>query len=86
MKYVASKKPQGDRLDCGGFFVLEPEVINRIDSDSTVWEQEPLRSLASDRQLTAYHHTGFWHPMDTLRDRVYLEELWAQAKAPWMTW
>ena len=81
------EKPQGDGgWINGGFFVLEPEVIDRIEGDATVWEQDPLRSLAADGQLTAYHHTGFWQPMDTLRDRVHLEELWAEAKAPWKVW
>ena len=81
------EKPQGDGgWINGGFFVLEPEVIDRIADDDTLWEQEPLRSLAADGQLTAYHHTGFWQPMDTLRDRVHLEKLWAEARAPWKVW
>ena len=81
------EKPQGDGgWINGSFFVLEPEVIDRIDGDFTIWEQGPLRSLAADGQLTAYHHTGFWQPMDTLRDRIRLEELWSQAKAPWKVW
>ena len=81
------EKPQGDgAMINGGFFVLEPSVIDRIVDDSTVWEQEPLLGLAADSQLTAYHHTGFWHPMDTLRDRRYLEELWASSNAPWKVW
>jgi glucose-1-phosphate cytidylyltransferase len=81
------EKPQGDGgWVNGGFFVLEPLVIDRIAGDTTIWEQEPLRSLAMDRQLTAYQHNGFWQPMDTLRDRQHLEELWAQARAPWKVW
>ena len=81
------EKPQGDGTWInGGFFVLEPEVIDRIESDSTVWEQEPLRGLASEGQLTAYHHNGFWQPMDTLRDRHHLEELWSSGRAPWKLW
>lgn len=81
------EKPQGDGgWINGGFFVLEPEVIDRIEGDATIWEQDPLRSLAAEGQLTAYRHTGFWQPMDTLRDRVHLEELWAEAKAPWKVW
>ena len=64
-------------------FVLEPEVIDHIADDDTLWEQEPLRSLAADGRLAAYHHTGFWQPMDTLRDRVHLEKLWARGRAPW---
>ncbi len=77
------EKPKGDGgWISDGFFVLEPEVIDRIEGDATTWEQEPLRSLAADGQLTAYHHSGFWQPTDTLHDRQYLEELWANAKAP----
>ena len=81
------EKPPGDNgLINGGFFVLEPEVINLIEGDSTTWEHEPLGILAADGQLTAYHHRGFWQPMDTLRDRHHLEELWAQGQAPWKVW
>ena len=81
------EKPQGDGgWINGGFFVLEPEVISLIQGDATTWEQEPLKGLAADGKLTAYQHQGFWQPMDTLRDRHYLEELWAQGKAPWKVW
>lgn len=81
------EKPQGDGgWINGGFFVLEPDVIDFIDGDSTIWEQEPLKRLAAAGQLTAFHHTGFWQPMDTLRDRKHLEELWADSKAPWKVW
>jgi len=81
------EKPQVDQSWInGGFFVLEPEVIDRIEGDNTMWEQDPLRSLAADGELTAYQHNGFWQPMDTLRDRVLLEELWGDGKAPWMVW
>jgi glucose-1-phosphate cytidylyltransferase len=81
------EKPEGDGgWINGGFFVLEPEVIDRIEGDGTTWEQEPLKSLARDGQLSAYHHKGFWQPMDTLRDRVHLEELWTAGKAPWKVW
>ena len=81
------EKPQGDGgWINGGFFVLEPAVIDRIEGDATIWEQEPLKGLASDGQLTAYHHNGFWQPMDTLRDRQNLEGLWAEARAPWKVW
>jgi glucose-1-phosphate cytidylyltransferase len=81
------EKPQGDGIWInGGFFVLEPEVIDRIDADATIWEQEPLRGLAAEGQLTAYHHHGFWQPMDTLRDRHHLEELWSSGRAPWKLW
>jgi len=81
------EKPLGDHAWInGGFFVLEPQVIDRIAGDQTVWEREPLTSLARDGQLAAYCHSGFWRPMDTLRDKVQLEELWASGKAPWKVW
>ena len=70
----------------GGFFVLSPEVLNYIDGDSCLWEQSPLMQLASEGQLMAYEHHGFWQPMDTLRDKVYLESLWDEGKAPWKIW
>ena len=78
------EKPQGDSAWInGGFFVLEPAVMDYIDGDSTVWEREPMERLARDGNLVAYRHDDFWHPMDTLRDRMYLEELWQSGKAPW---
>ena len=81
------EKPQGDGgWINGGFFVLEPAVFDLIEGDSTTWEQEPMLQLAADGQLQAYQHRGFWQPMDTLRDRVQLEELWASGKAPWKLW
>ena len=81
------EKPQGDGgWINGGFFVLEPDVIDCIDNDNSIWEQEPLRKLAAEGQLTAYNHHGFWQPMDTLRDRVQLENLWASGQAPWKLW
>jgi glucose-1-phosphate cytidylyltransferase len=67
----------------GGYFVLEPEALDHIDGDDTVWEREPLERLAKAGQLAAYRHEGFWQPMDTLRDRHVLEELWASGQAPW---
>jgi len=70
----------------GGFFVLSPEVLSYIEDDSTTWEQFPLNQLAEDEQLMAYEHQGFWQPMDTLRDKNYLEELWSADKAPWKNW
>ncbi|NEQ19094.1 MAG: hypothetical protein F6K28_04055 [Microcoleus sp. SIO2G3] len=70
----------------GGYFVLEPEVINLIADDSTVWEQTPLEKLAEMEKLSAYKHNGFWQPMDTLRDKNYLEDLWKNGKAPWKVW
>ena len=81
------EKPLGDGgYINGGFFVLSPKVLDYIDGDSTVWEQKPMRTLAQEGQLAAYRHEGFWHPMDTLRDKNHLEELWAMKKAPWKTW
>ena len=70
----------------GGFFVLEPEVINYISDDMTVWEQEPLQKIAKDGKLCAYKHIGFWQPMDTLRDKMYLESLWESGSPPWKVW
>ena len=70
----------------GGFFVLKSGVIDRIAGDSTIWEQEPLRGLARDGQLFAFKHNGFWQPMDTLRERTYLDNLWVKGAAPWKTW
>jgi glucose-1-phosphate cytidylyltransferase len=81
------EKPQGDGgWINGGFFVLEPEVLDLIEGDATVWENEPLEHLAAAEKLGAYCHTGFWHAMDTLRDRNYLEQLWASGQAPWKAW
>lgn len=70
----------------GGFMVLEPGVIDLIDGDGTVWEREPMEHLARDGQLSAFRHSGFWQPMDTLRDRMVLEELWESGRAPWKVW
>lgn len=81
------EKPQGDGgWINGGFFVLSPQVIDYIAGDATTWEREPLERLAREGQLAAYCHRGFWQPMDTLRDKVYLEELWASGRAPWKIW
>lgn len=81
------EKPKGDgAMINGGFFVLSPKVIERIADDVTTWEQEPLVTLAEDGELMAYQHHGFWQPMDTLRDKNHLEELWQSDKAPWRTW
>lgn len=81
------EKPAGDGGSInGGFFVLSPKVLDRIDGDSTVWEHEPLRGLAQDGELHAFEHAGFWQPMDTLRDRDHLERLWVSGQAPWKTW
>ena len=78
------EKPNGDgsRIN-GGFFVLSPKVIDLISDDSTVWEEGPLENLAKNNQLNAFFHDGFWQPMDTLRDKVLLEELWNTGNAPW---
>jgi glucose-1-phosphate cytidylyltransferase len=81
------EKPKGDgAMINGGFFVLSPQVLRHIDGDATVWEQEPLNRLAEEGELMAYEHSGFWQPMDTLRDKHLLEELWAQGRAPWKMW
>lgn len=81
------EKPKGDGgMVNGGFFVLSPEVLSLIKDDATVWEQSPLEALANELQIAAYEHHGFWQPMDTLRDKNYLEELWATGKAPWKLW
>jgi glucose-1-phosphate cytidylyltransferase len=81
------EKPDGDNAWInGGFFVLEPSVLDRIPADSTSWEADVLPQLAADGQLSAYRHPGFWQPMDTLRDRSRLEELWANGQAPWKLW
>jgi len=81
------EKPSGDGAWVNaGFFVLEPQALDYIEGDSTVWEAEPLERLAKGGQLSAYKHTGFWQPMDTLRDKTYLEELWDNGTAPWKVW
>ncbi len=81
------EKPKGDgAMINGGFFVLSPLVLDYLESDVTVWEQQPLQKLSMDGQLMAFEHHGFWQPMDTLRDKIYLEELWAGGKAPWKKW
>lgn len=81
------EKPLGDGgWINGGFFVLSPQVGRYIEGDHVVWEREPMERLASDGQLGVYFHKGFWHPMDTLRDRKYLESLWESGRAPWKIW
>jgi len=81
------EKPKGDGgWINGGFFVCSPAVISHIAGDDTVWEREPLETLARERSLAAYFHRGFWQPMDTLRDKNRLEELWATGRAPWKRW
>ena len=81
------EKPNGDGgLINGGFFVLSPKVIDFIDGDNCIWEQEPLNKLVEEDQLMAFKHSGFWQPMDTLRDKLFLEDLWSKGKAPWKVW
>jgi glucose-1-phosphate cytidylyltransferase len=81
------EKPTGDGAWVnGGFFVLEPGVMDYIKDDATVWEREPIEKLANDGMLSAYRHHGFWHPMDTLRDKNHLDELWRSGNAPWRVW
>ena len=81
------EKPRGDgALINGGFFVVNSRVIDQIEGDSTIWEQEPLNNLANKGELMAFKHDGFWQPMDTLRDKIFLEELWGSNKAPWKFW
>jgi glucose-1-phosphate cytidylyltransferase len=81
------EKPHGDGMYInGGFFVLSPKVLDLIDGDATTWEREPLEILASTNQLNAFKHDGFWQPMDTLRDKQHLEELWGAGRAPWKVW
>lgn len=81
------EKPQGDgNWVNGGFFVLAPRVIDRIAGDTSLWEREPMESLAGDGQFQAYFHHDFWQPMDTLRDKEFLEKLWSSGQAPWKIW
>lgn len=81
------EKPKGDNNWInGGFFVLNKKVIDLIEGDQSIWEEEPLKNLAKSGQLSAFHHKGFWQPMDTLKDKMLLEELWKNGKAPWKLW
>ena len=81
------EKPRGDgALINGGFFIVNKKALEYINGDSTIWEQEPLNNLAHEGELMSYKHDNFWHPMDTLRDKHYLEELWESDKAPWKVW
>ena len=81
------EKPQGDgNWINGGYFVLEPEIFDFITDDQTSWEGQPLLDLVNKKQLAAFYHGGFWHPMDTLRDKKYLESLWNSGQAPWKVW
>ncbi len=81
------EKPQEDGAWInGGFFVLDPEIFEYIEGDDTVWEKQPLEKLANDNKLSAFRHTGFWHPMDTLRDKNTLQDFWESNDCPWQTW
>ena len=81
------EKPDGDGAWINaGYFVLEPGVLDYISDDSTVWEQEPMQKLARDGNMSAYKYSGFWHAMDTLRDKIVLDDLWKSGKAPWKVW
>lgn len=81
------EKPLGDGAWInGGFFVLDPAVVGRIPDDASIWEREPMESLARNNELMAYQHSGFWRPMDTLRDKSQLDELWQSGRAPWKVW
>jgi glucose-1-phosphate cytidylyltransferase len=81
------EKPKGDgAMINGGFFVLSPKVLDYITDDQTIWERAPLERLAQEGDLAAFPHHGFWQPMDTLRDKMHLEELWQSGKAPWKVW
>jgi glucose-1-phosphate cytidylyltransferase len=81
------EKPQGDNSWInGGFFVLSPAALEYIDGDGTIWERGPMEQLSADGELVAFKHTGFWHAMDTLRDRNHLQDLWVSGRAPWKRW
>jgi glucose-1-phosphate cytidylyltransferase len=83
---IHEKPESSGALINGGFFVLEPSALDVIEGDQTSWELKPMRQLAQDGQLTAFQHDGFWQPMDTLREKVLLEQLWSSGKAPWRVW
>lgn len=83
--FLEKPKTEGKPINAG-YFVLSKKVLDRIPDNNSVWEQEPLQGLSKDKNLMAYHHSGFWQPMDTLREKEYLEELWTSGKAPWKVW
>ncbi|HVO85387.1 MAG TPA: glucose-1-phosphate cytidylyltransferase [Syntrophobacteria bacterium] len=85
VSFAEKRQAEGSWIN-GGFFVLSPKVIDRVQGDDTVWEREPLEELARDGELAVYKHDGFWQPMDTLRDKYNLQNLWASGKAPWKVW
>lgn len=80
------EKPIGEGWVSGGFFVLSPKVLDYVKNDHTIWEKEPLERLAAEGELSNYRHAGFWQPMDTIRDKTLLEQLWAEGRAPWKVW
>jgi glucose-1-phosphate cytidylyltransferase len=81
------EKPSGDGgMINGGFFVLSPKVLELISGDRIIWEREPMETLAAQGELVGFSHEGFWQPMDTLRDKTHLEDLWASGQAPWKVW
>jgi glucose-1-phosphate cytidylyltransferase len=85
--FAFQEKPKGDGAWInGGFFVCEPEVFDEIDDDKTIWERKPLENMAAKGELVAYRHYGFWRPMDTLRDKTDLEEMWNSGEAKWKLW
>jgi glucose-1-phosphate cytidylyltransferase len=85
--HIFTEKPKGDgAVINGGFFILSPKVLDLIEGDNTSWEEEPLSHLAQNNELMSFKHDGFWQPMDTLRDRNNLEDMWSQNLAPWKTW
>jgi glucose-1-phosphate cytidylyltransferase len=86
VKGFAEKPPGDGGLINGGFFVLSPQCLDYIRGDGTSWEAEPLPAIAKMGQLVSFEHKGFWHPMDTLRDKNFLESLWAKGSAPWKKW
>lgn len=85
LKFQEKPRAEGGWIN-GGYFILTPKVIDRIEGDASTWEQEPMDSLVRDGQLVAFQHTGFWQPMDTLREKILLNELWATSSAPWKVW
>lgn len=86
VSYFEEKPKDESGFINGGFFILNPEVVDYIDNDQISWEKEPLEKLATNRQLTAFLHKGFWQPMDTIRDKQYLDSLWSNNQAPWKVW
>lgn len=84
-RFAEKTKGDGSWIN-GGFFVLSPKIIDYIDGDNTIWEREPVERLTQEGQMHAFKHQGFWQPMDTMRDKEYLEGLWASGKAPWKVW